>query len=146
MVFQCINICQVPREVLKTAAFGLGFQYLPWDLANANAWKTMFDPYISKHPDHPRSLSGIRRHQESLPCDIRHWFLEQIFLYTLNTHDRFFCLAIISSVCWSFPLILNTVLPLIPNEVEIRHFESCYHSSSHDDDSLATELYAVIYM
>ena len=46
MVFQCINIRQVPREVLKTAASGLGFQHLPRDLANVNAWKTMFDPYI----------------------------------------------------------------------------------------------------
>ena len=45
MVFQCINIRQVPREVLKTAAFGLGFQHFPLDLANVNAWKTMFDPY-----------------------------------------------------------------------------------------------------
>ena len=31
MVFQCINICQVPLEVLKTAAFGLGFQHLARD-------------------------------------------------------------------------------------------------------------------
>ena len=46
MVFQCINIRQVPREVLKTAASGLGFQHLPRDLANVNAWKNMFDPYI----------------------------------------------------------------------------------------------------
>ena len=46
MFFQCINIRQVPWEVLKTAAFGLGFQHLPRDLANVNAWKTMFDPYI----------------------------------------------------------------------------------------------------
>ena len=45
MFFQCINIRQVPWEVLKTAAFGLGFQHLPRDLANVNAWKTMFDPY-----------------------------------------------------------------------------------------------------
>ena len=45
MVFQCINIRQVPREVLKTAAAGLGFQHLPRDLANVNAWKIMFDPY-----------------------------------------------------------------------------------------------------
>ena len=37
MVFQCINIRQVPGEVLKTAAFGLGFQHLPRDLANVNA-------------------------------------------------------------------------------------------------------------
>ena len=45
MVFQYINVCQVPREMLKTSAFGLGFQHLPRDLANVNAWKTMFDPY-----------------------------------------------------------------------------------------------------
>ena len=37
MVFQCINILQVPWEVLKTAAFGLGFQRLPRDLADVNA-------------------------------------------------------------------------------------------------------------
>ena len=35
--FQCINIRQVPWEVFKTAAFGLGFQHLPRDLANVNA-------------------------------------------------------------------------------------------------------------
>ena len=45
MVFQCINIRQVPWEVVKTAAFGLGFQHLRRDLANVNAWKTMFDHY-----------------------------------------------------------------------------------------------------
>ena len=46
MVFQYINICQVPREMLKTSAYGLGFQHLPRDVANVNAWKSMFDPYI----------------------------------------------------------------------------------------------------
>ena len=35
--FLCINIRQVPREVLKTAAFGLGFQHFSRDLANVNA-------------------------------------------------------------------------------------------------------------
>ena len=46
MGFQCINIRQVPWEVLKTTAFDLGFQHLPRDLMNVNAWKIMFDPYI----------------------------------------------------------------------------------------------------
>ena len=32
--------------MLKTEAEGLDFQHLPRDLANVNAWKTMFDPYI----------------------------------------------------------------------------------------------------
>ena len=35
--FSCINIRQVPREVLKTEAGGLNFQQLPRDLANVNA-------------------------------------------------------------------------------------------------------------
>ena len=48
MVFQRNNIRQVPWEVLKTAASGLGFQYLPRDLANVNALKTMFDPYYKE--------------------------------------------------------------------------------------------------
>ena len=33
--------------MLKTEAVGRGFQHLPRDLANVNAWETMFDPYIS---------------------------------------------------------------------------------------------------
>ena len=38
--FSCINIRQVPREVLKTEAEGgRGFQHLPRDMANANALK-----------------------------------------------------------------------------------------------------------
>ena len=48
MIFQYINVCPVLREMLKTSACGLGFQHLPRDLANVNAWKTMFDPYIEK--------------------------------------------------------------------------------------------------
>ena len=59
MVFQYINICQVPREMLKTSAYGLGFQHLPRDLANVNAWKSMFDPYIkvSERPEMSELLS-----------------------------------------------------------------------------------------
>ena len=33
--------------MLKTSAYGLGFQHLPRDLANVDAWKTMFDSYIN---------------------------------------------------------------------------------------------------
>ena len=40
------------REMLKTSAYGLGFQHLPRALANVNAWKTMFDPYIGKIVDY----------------------------------------------------------------------------------------------
>ena len=41
MVFSCINIREVPREVLKTEAGGRGFQHLPRDLANAIALKNI---------------------------------------------------------------------------------------------------------
>ena len=37
--FPCINIGQVPWEVLKTEAEGRSFQHLPRDLANVNALK-----------------------------------------------------------------------------------------------------------
>ena len=40
--FSCINIRQVPLEVLKTEAEGRGFQHLPKDLANVNALKNHF--------------------------------------------------------------------------------------------------------
>ena len=43
--FSCINIRQVPWEVLKTDAEGHGFQHLPRDLANVNDLKNMFDRY-----------------------------------------------------------------------------------------------------
>ena len=47
MIYQYINVCPVPREMLKTEAYGHGFQHLPRDPANVNAWTTMFDPYIT---------------------------------------------------------------------------------------------------
>ena len=37
--FSCINIRQVPWEMLKTEAEGCGFQHLPRDLANVNVLK-----------------------------------------------------------------------------------------------------------
>ena len=43
--FSCINIRQIPREVLKTEAEGHGFQHLPRDLANVNALKNHFGRY-----------------------------------------------------------------------------------------------------
>ena len=46
MILSFINIRKVPREMLKTSGFVLGFQHLPRDLANVNEWKIMFDPYI----------------------------------------------------------------------------------------------------
>ena len=67
MVFQCINIREVPREVLKTAASGLGFQHLPRDLANVNARKIMFDPYIMgthlNSNEYPQHMFSCRKNK-----------------------------------------------------------------------------------
>ena len=66
MFFQCINIRQVPLEVLKTAAFGHGFQHLHRDLANVNVWKNMFDTYIITHSwsryDFNVNERGVKHH------------------------------------------------------------------------------------
>ena len=37
--FPCIYVCQIPRVMLKTEAEGHGFQHLPRDLANVNAFE-----------------------------------------------------------------------------------------------------------
>ena len=57
--FQCINIRQVPWEVLKTKAEGLGFQHLSRDLTNVNTWKTMFDPNIVAAPKTPEIILSL---------------------------------------------------------------------------------------
>ena len=46
MILSFINIRLVPRGVLKTSGYALGFQHSPRDLANVNEWKIIFDPYI----------------------------------------------------------------------------------------------------
>ena len=65
--FSCINIRQVPWEVLKTEAGGCGFQHLPRDLANVNALK-----------NHIRSLL---LHKNENIC----YILPYIFLFRLFT-------------------------------------------------------------
>ena len=47
MILSFINIRNVPRQMLKTSSFALGFYHLPRDLANVNERKIMFDPYIN---------------------------------------------------------------------------------------------------
>ena len=48
MILSFINICKVPRKVLKTEGEARGFQHLPRDLTKVNEWKIMFDPYNEK--------------------------------------------------------------------------------------------------
>ena len=59
MILSFIYIRKVPREILKTSGFDLGFQHLPRDLANVNEWKIMFDPYnglLLKLKNKPKKL------------------------------------------------------------------------------------------
>ena len=43
-----INVRYVPRGVLKTSGYALGFQHSLRNLANVNEWKIMFDPYVER--------------------------------------------------------------------------------------------------
>ena len=46
---------------VENRAFGLGFQHLTRDVANVNALKTMFKPYIvSKGMQEKDSIMGVR--------------------------------------------------------------------------------------
>ena len=72
MVFKCIIIRQVPREILKTAASGFGFQHLPRDLMNVNAWKTMFDPYITYRASMGLGNQSLFVGSGSLDDDVHH--------------------------------------------------------------------------
>ena len=82
MVFQCIKIRQVPREVLKPAACGLGFQHFPRDLANVNAWKTMFDPYnetvLSPRSGHFPSLHSETFRDQCCQCFDYFWIQTRV--------------------------------------------------------------------
>ena len=60
-IFSCINIRQVPREVLKTETGGRSFQHLPRALANVNLLK-----------NHDRSLL---LHKSENICYISRYFL-----------------------------------------------------------------------
>ena len=85
MVFQCINIRQVPWEVLKTAASGLGFQHLTRDLANVNAWKTMFDPYIETKRLSSQSANCLYSTIQSHYITIQYSNIVQCNLFVLLT-------------------------------------------------------------
>ena len=59
MILSFIRIRKVPREMLETSGFALGFQHLSRDLANVNEWKIMFDPYIKMVKSNGESVSYV---------------------------------------------------------------------------------------
>ena len=69
MTLSFINIRKVPREILKTSGFALGFQHLPRDLANVNEWKIMFDPMIDSAVEPFREKNNvIKSIREGIIC------------------------------------------------------------------------------
>ena len=64
---------------MPDTAYGLGFQHLPRDLANVNAWKTMFDPYILGANCKRAELSKINDNR-----------LRKMLTFPLNRKKNFF--------------------------------------------------------
>ena len=60
MILSFINIRKVPRGMLKTSGFALGFQHLPRDLANVNEWKIMFDPFNANGTNQEYHLGNVK--------------------------------------------------------------------------------------
>ena len=58
------NVANVSRFFAIIAIEGRGFQHLPWDLANVNAWKTVFDPYIDAHTGNATDKNTLAQIQE----------------------------------------------------------------------------------
>ena len=82
--FSCINIRQVPWEVLKTEAEGRGFQHPPRDLANVNALKTMFDCYYCIKTE---NICYISRNFLHYFVSLFHWCLSNA-ISTDNARSR----------------------------------------------------------
>ena len=91
--FSCINVCQVPRELLKTSAFGLGFQHLPrdmanglgfqhllWDLANVNALENNVDRCYCINS------TTMLKSNKKWPCTILHLIATTLPIPTRTIH------------------------------------------------------------
>ena len=77
--FPCINVCQVPREMLKTEAEGRGFQQLLRDLANVNAlennvWSLLLHEINHNAEKNNKISRALFSTSLQLPC----WFLHAL--------------------------------------------------------------------
>ena len=66
--YSCINIRQVPREVLKTEAGGRGFQHCPRNLTNVNALENALTGGrgFQHHPRDLANVNALENHVRSL--------------------------------------------------------------------------------
>ena len=88
MILSFINIRKVPREMLKTSGFALGFQHFPRDLMNVSEWKIMFDPYNI----HFRNLF----HEITCPKLVRCQYMHQRKTGTFLRQRTFFSLGLMA--------------------------------------------------
>ena len=89
MILSFINICKVPREVLKTEGeAALGFQHFPRDLANVNEWKIMFDPSIITGIYHKRTtIFTYRWNRVTVSTTFYIWSIFEISCFNANCVD-----------------------------------------------------------
>ena len=73
--FNALTFTMSHGRCWKNLAFGLGFQHLPQDLANVDAWKTMFDPHIELERSYLYSQFRIFNLNTRLPDLFRGYFL-----------------------------------------------------------------------
>ena len=109
-LFQCINICWVPRKMFEHSACGFVFKQLPRDLANVNAWKNVWSLYL-KH----LWLSGN--------CHPRSHMMDHC---SYGFRYSFLCKSLCLSIC---PLYISVVLfwinsSFIPDRV-LCYFHRC---------------------
>ena len=71
--FSCINICQVPREVLKTEAMVFNTSQRTWRMLMH--WKTMFDSYYCIKSE---NICYISRYILHFFVSHFHWCLEKV--------------------------------------------------------------------
>ena len=75
--FSCINVCQVPREMLKTEAEGRDFQQLPRVLANVNTlennvWSLLLHKFNHNAKKITKNGLALFSTSSQLPCLFLH--------------------------------------------------------------------------
>ena len=88
---------------MKTEGEALGFQHLPWDLANVNKWKIMFDPSSQRGQGQLRLKQYKQANSENL-CPPPRFFLrntessENVKFIGVFIHTRYILSTYVDSI------------------------------------------------
>ena len=127
--FPCVNVCQVPRELLKTEAEGRGFQQLPRDLANVNAlennvWSLLLHKFNHNAEKITKKMAGhyFQPHRNYLADSYTHYpfLLKSSFQAMVVYRDVFQPLAVFHkfksySLTFSFIVACSVIFSQYPN-------------------------------